>query len=126
MENSSACSPAHLLAGNGLPPASSLPLRTWKKSIRKRHAGHFPPAHLGIESAASLCWGVGGGGFAGVIIPSWPGVLGKQKLLPCQRKGWLKAATGDEGWAILWASERYILVFKFSPTVKFCSHEPFW
>lgn len=70
--------------------------------------------------------GVGGGGFAGVIIPSWPGVLGKQKLLPCQRKGWLKAATGDEGWAILWASKRYILVFKFSPTVKFCSHEPFW
>jgi len=68
--------------------SGSLPLHIWKGSVRKRHAGHFPPAHLGIESSASLCWDREG--FAGVIIPSWPGVLGKQKLLPCQREGWLE------------------------------------
>lgn len=104
--------------------SSSLPLHIWKGSLRKGHTGHFPSAHLGIESSASLCWDREG--FAGVIIQSWPRVQGKQKLLPCQREGWLEAATGDEGWAIPWALKLCILVFKFSPRLKLCRHEPFW
>lgn len=48
----------------------------------------------------------------------------KSFFLAKGRAGW--AATGDEGWAIPWAPKRCILVFKFSPRLKLCRHEPFW
>lgn len=117
-ENSTACSPAHFPTSRTA--SGSLPLHIWKGSIRNRHAGYFRPANLGTENAVSLRWGREG--FAGIIIPSWLQVLGKQKLLPCQREGWLEAATGEEGWA----SKCYILVFKFSPRLKFCRQGFFW
>lgn len=78
-------------------------------------------AHLGMESAAPLCWAL-----LLLLFQAGPESKGnKSSFLAKGRAGWRQPQETRAG-LFPAAPKRCILVFKFSPGLELCRHEPFW